>query len=281
MIGTVFSIEEFSIYDGPGIRTTVFLKGCPLKCSWCHNPEGQKREHEILKSPNGCLHCGKCERFVKTVDGHKVLTRESIRECPMNLIRECGVDYTPDTLCKKILKNEDILKRNGGITFSGGEPFYQSDFLFECLRLLHGRVNTCIQTSGFCSEKIFSEAMELCDYFLFDIKLADDELHKKYVGASNVCIQNNFRNLAKSKCNFTVRIPLIPVVTDTEDNITNISCILEKNNVDYAELLPYNKMAGSKYSLCMREFKPDFDPECEVSFRNEIFEKFGIKIKIL
>ena len=116
----VFSIEEFSTFDGPGVRTTVFLKGCPLRCEWCHNPEGQRAESEWVKSPNGCLHCGLCERFgVKRADGTIMLTQTSAAICPRNLVRLSGEDYTPEELCAKLMKNAEILKSmGGGVTFS-------------------------------------------------------------------------------------------------------------------------------------------------------------------
>lgn len=132
MKGRVFSIEEFATFDGPGIRMSIFLKGCPLACSWCHNPEGKNFTVEYMRSPNGCLGCGECLR----VGGGK-LTNESIAVCPRNLVRVCGVDYEPDELVAKIEKNAAILSASGGgVTFSGGEPLVQHEFLNETLTLL-------------------------------------------------------------------------------------------------------------------------------------------------
>ena len=281
MTGTVFSIEEFSVYDGPGIRTTVFLKGCPLRCSWCHNPEGQEKSSEIVRSPNGCISCGKCEEHAVNFDGRTKYTKESILNCPKNLLRICGEEYEPDTLCRKLLKNEQILKNGGGITFSGGEPFMQSDFLFECLTLLKGKLHTAIQTSGYCSKDTFEQALTLSDYFLFDIKLVNTLEHIKHTGVSNSHILENFLFLAKSGKNFTVRIPLIPTVTDTEKNISDIAKLLKNHGIQQAELLPYNKMAGGKYAMTGRKYSPLFDETVEVTPRTEIFSRFGIKTKIL
>lgn len=115
MIGNIFSVEEFAVFDGPGIRTSVFLKGCPLRCSWCHNPEGQRRESEIVKSPNGCIGCGNCIKRAKVLDGRTILTEDSIKKCPMNLIRVCGDKMTSKELLGRLLKNERILKNGGGI----------------------------------------------------------------------------------------------------------------------------------------------------------------------
>lgn len=281
MVGTIFSIEEFSIYDGPGIRTSVFLKGCPLRCSWCHNPEGQKRESEIVKSPNGCVECGRCLKTAKVVDGVTVLTEESMKNCPMRLIRVCGETMESDELCKKLLKNERILNQGGGVTFSGGEPFVQSDFMFECLTKLEGKLHRAIQTCGYCSGETFEHALTLADYFLFDLKLIDEEEHIRYTGVSNRLILDNFRKLASSGIPFIARTPLIPGVTDTEENLSAIAGILKENGVGKIELLPYNKMAGGKYKLVMREYKPDFDETQEVCLHQEIFDANQIQTKIL
>lgn len=281
MKGTVFSIEEFSVYDGPGIRTSVFLKGCPLRCAWCQNPEGQIHTPEIVRSPNGCLRCGRCESVAKKSDGSIIFTEESIKSCPRGLLRVCGEELTSEELCSKVLKNERILKKDGGVTFSGGEPLMQSEFLCECLSSLHGRLHTAVQTSGFATKESFEKVMELADYFLFDIKIVDSTLHKKYTGATNETIIENFSTLAKSGKDFVVRTPLIPTVTDTSDNLENIARLLRSHGIKYIELLPYNKMAGGKYAMLGRSYKVDFDESLEPEAHMEIFENYGINAKIL
>ena len=280
--GTVFSIEEFSTFDGPGIRTTVFLKGCPLRCTWCHNPEGQSFEPQIVRSPNGCLGCGKCISKGEALTGKKQLVKESIAVCPRNLVRECGTVYSPEELCKKLLKNADILEDSGGgITFSGGEPLSSHEFLLECLKLLEGKIHRAVQTSGFGPTDIFKRIAENTDLFLFDQKIFDDETHKKYTGQSNGNIKKNLRYLAENNKAFIIRIPLIPTVTDTEKNLTEICGFLKDLGINYAELLPYNKMAGGKYPLAGKKYEPNFDTEAEPQIHSEIFERFGINIKIM
>lgn len=277
----IFSLEEFSVFDGPGIRTTVFLKGCPLKCTWCHNPEGQNKNAEIIRSPNGCISCKSCIDCGIEENGKIVFTEESIKKCPMNLLRVCGEVTDSEELCNKLLKNKSILDNGGGVTFSGGEPLMQSQFVFSCLDILKNKLHTAIQTCGFCDEETFEMAMEKSDYFLFDLKIADNDLHKKYTGVSNTLIIKNFKKLAQSKKNFVVRMPLIPGVTDTEENITKFAELLSDSKIKYIELLPYNKMAGGKYKMLQREYTPLFDEKKEVNFREEIFKKYNIKIKIL
>lgn len=278
MRGKIFSIEEFSIFDGDGIRTTVFLKGCPLRCSWCHSPEGQSPYDEYLRSPNGCLGCGKClEAGEKTV-GKRVLCEESISACPRNLVRKCGIDLDSGTLAEKLLKNADILQKSGGgVTFSGGEPLLQSGFLCETLDLLNGKINRGIQTSGYAEPEKFKRVLEKTDLVLFDIKLLDREKHKRYTGVYNDFILKNYKTLANSGVKFITRMPLIPGVTDTDENITAACRFLSASGVQYIELLPYNRYAGSKYKLCSREYKPDFDENVPVNIDTEKFAKYGIK----
>lgn len=278
MQGIVFSIEEFSVYDGPGIRTTVFLKGCPLRCSWCHNPEGQSRKPEIVKSPNGCLHCGNC--LVPDEKGVPGITWDSIQKCPMNLLRISGEIIESKELVKRLLKNERLLQK-GGITFSGGEPTMQDYFLCECMEQLKGRLHLAVQTCGFCSEEVFGRVLGLADYVLYDLKLIDPVLHKKYTGVSNEVILTNFKTLAQSGKAFCVRVPLIPGVIDTKENITAISELLKKWGITYVELLPYNKMAGSKYAMMRREYQPQFEPTVESQTRQDIFYRYAIKSKVL
>lgn len=276
----VFSIEEFSVFDGPGIRTSVFICGCPLRCEWCHNPEGQSYKNHIVRSPNGCIKCGECVKRALVIDGKREFTPDSINNCPNNLLRYCAIEYTPEALCKKLERNFKILNSGGGgVTFSGGEPTSNPEFLLECLKLLEGKTNRAVQTCGYCKTELFDEVLDNCDYMLFDVKLIDDALHRRYTGVSNVNILKNFETLVHSGKDFVIRTPLIPTVTDTEDNIRKIAELLSKNGVKYIELLPYNKFAGSKYQLDGRVYSPSFDENIPVCFRHEIFAEYGIVSK--
>lgn len=273
MNGTVFSIEECSVFDGPGIRTTVFLKGCPLRCSWCHNPEGQESAPKIVKSPNGCLQCGNCDRYADD----KGYTRESILHCPRQLLRLCGVQYTPEELCNKLLKNKALLD---GVTFSGGEPLQQSAFLLACLKLLSGQLHRAVQTSGYASKEAFDKMLTETDYVLFDLKLIDPQDHKRHTGKDNDPVLKNFDRLNRSGVEFVPRTPLIPGVTDTEENLTAIAKLLKSYDLHYIELLPYNPMAGSKYALAGKAFCPTYDPQKPCTPRQELFAQYGVKVKV-
>lgn len=280
--GKVFSIEEFSTYDGPGIRLTVFMKGCPLRCMWCHNPEGQRFESEMAKSPNGCLNCGACLRQGEIKTGKPCLVSESVAVCPRHLVRVCGEDYTPEELVAKIEKNLAILNMSGGgVTFSGGEPLCHAEFVAACMKLLRGKTNRALQTCGYASADVFAKVLGECDYVLYDLKLIDDERHRHYTGISNEKILANYRTLAASGIPFVTRIPLIPTVNDTVENLMQTASFMQECGVNYIEILPYNKMAGGKYLMLGREYVTDFDGTIEPQPHEEIFNEYGIEVKIL
>lgn len=281
MRGRVFSIEEFATFDGPGIRTTVFLKGCPLRCTWCHNPEGQRLSAEYVRSPNGCLSCGACLALAeKCDDGTLTLTERSKDACPRALIRLCGEEYEASELCDELLENADILcASGGGVTFSGGEPLMQVDFLLECLSILEGRLHRAIQTCGYASREVFSRALKSCEYMLYDLKIMDRAAHIDYCGADNAIIHENYRELVSSGVSFVTRVPLIPSVTDTTENLSAIASFISSLGVKYIELLPYNRAAGSKYGGLLREYEPRFDEKRGVELGIEIFKAYGIEAK--
>jgi len=278
----VFSIEEFSTYDGPVLRATVFLKGCPLRCQWCHNPEGQSYQRQIMKAQSGCEKCGACIRAGEQIDGHLVLTERSVAACPNRLLRFCGEHYAPENLVEKLEKLIPILNgAGGGVTFSGGEPLSHPGFLLECLSMLRGKTHRALQTSGYCEPEVFKQVLDEVDYVLYDIKLVDPMLHKQYTGVSNKKILANFETLCKSGKEFVVRTPLIPTVTDTPENITAIAELLCQHGVKRIELLPYNRFAGGKYAAVDMEFNPTYDETVPSQTRTEIFERYDIDTRIM
>jgi pyruvate formate lyase activating enzyme len=283
MEGRIFSIEEFSVFDGPGIRTTVFLKGCPLKCNWCHSPEGQNYAKQSVKSPNGCIHCNNCYRICsynrEKCDG----CGKCVNVCPLNLIRISGEDYTAMQLYSILEMNFKILNMNaGGITLSGGEPLMQGEFLSEIIDLLKGKVHIALQTCGYASSNLFNKIISKVDLVLFDMKIMNKEKALEYEGVDNQVILDNLELLKKSNVPFIIRIPLIPTVVDTEENINEIiNRIKGSESLLRVELLPYNKLAGSKYLMIGRKYTPKFDENINSEFHLDLFKANGIIVKTL
>ncbi len=212
MLGVISNIQRFTVHDGPGIRLTVFMQGCPLKCWWCHNPECIKHYKAIDKSEHQRLEI-------------KALMRE--------------------------IKKEQIFidESGGGVTFSGGEPLMQAEFLSKMLDACHEEeIHTALDTSGFASSEIFNSIIDKPNLFLYDLKVIDTKLHQKYTGVSNNLILNNLKTLNDQQKNVIIRIPLIPGITDTNQNINKIIKLLEElSNIRTVNLLPYHSIAESKY----------------------------------
>ena len=246
--GIVFDIKEFAVHDGPGIRTTVFLKGCPLDCTWCHNPEGKSSEPQLMLSAGG-------QRFA-------------------------GTWYSAEALARRLNRQADILKMNqGGVTFSGGEPLAQADFLVELIEQLDG-LHVLLDTSGFADEMDFRRVVGLCDLVYFDLKLIDEQQHRRYTGSSNLPILHNLQVLAEMGKPYVVRVPLVPGVTDTQENYAAIARLVSGlPGLLRVDLLPYNRAAGAKYPAAGLRFEPGFDEDQEARIDKEIFEELGVQVR--
>ena len=256
MNGLIFDIKEFAVHDGEGIRTTVFLKGCPLRCVWCHNPEGLSPVRELYKKQNGCLSCGLCEAPC-THSECQGLGR-CLHICPKNLVSLAGQEWEAEALAQKLLQQKDFFDSvGGGITLSGGEPLLQADFCTELLRLLKGKLHTAMETSGYARAETFQQVVALCDFVYMDMKLADPEAHKRYTGVDNRCILENAAWLKQSGIRHTFRTPLIPSITDTEENLQAIEAIVAGSTW---EKLAYNPLAGAKYKSVGRIFALQQEP---------------------
>lgn len=241
MNGTIFDIKELGIHDGPGLRTTVFFKGCPLRCAWCHNPEGLSPKPQLLFRENRCRHCGLCQRGCSHPDCQPY--GRCLHICPDNLLSVAGEVVSSEELATRILKNRSVLDRAGGVTFSGGEPLMQWEFLLETASHLDG-LHLAIETSGYADSAVFEAVIRKMDLVYMDLKLADEQQHRRYTGVSNQKIFKNFEILKNSGVPFVIRTPLIPDITDTEENVSVLRAMTEGLAHEW---LPYNAMAGAKY----------------------------------
>lgn len=281
MLGRIFDIEEFAVYDGPGIRTVVFLKGCPLRCMWCHNPEGLDAHPSRITQVRLCGHCGACDAVCPSP---KVCTGcgECAKACPKGLIQIAGAPVDADEIARRVLKNKDLLLMNsGGVTFSGGEPLLQSDFMLEIRKKL-SCLHAAVETSGYADESTFSRVIENMDYVIMDLKLIDESEHIRYTGVSNKKILKNLEILKSSSVPFRIRIPVIPGVNDTDENFLKTAALLEgANQLDKVELLPYHKTAGAKYESVRKNYAPRFDPDRTPHMNTDIFQSHGMEVSIL
>ena len=253
MKGTIFDVKECSMHDGPGVRITVFLKGCPLRCLWCHNPEGYSSEPQLMFKKNRCCQCGKCH--VKCEHDICQKFNRCVYACPNDCLVVSGKIIEAKDLAELLLKQKNMLQfLNGGVTFSGGEPLLQWEFVCEVIDRI-SELNIAVQTSGFAENAVYRNVIDKADFVMQDIKMMNPEKHKLYTGVENSQILNNIDYLKKSRKKFVFRVPLIPDITDTEENLKEIS---EFVGGCRTELMRYNSFAGAKYPMLGMKYKlPD------------------------
>lgn len=266
----VFNIQKYSIHDGPGIRTTVFLKGCPLSCSWCHNPESQSFKEELMVFPNRCIGCAACIKVCNTgalhMQNSSILRKQEqcslcgvcAKVCCSNALEMAGRQVSVSELLRELEK--DIIfydSSKGGITISGGEPLAQGEFSLE---LLQGckklELHTVVDTSGFGDPTLLEEISKYTDLFLYDMKLMDDERHKQHTGVSNKLILENLALLSRLGKRIWVRIPVIPGINDDEDNIAATAAwIRATGGIEQVNLLTYHNTAMEKYKRLHKQYQ--------------------------
>jgi pyruvate formate lyase activating enzyme len=249
--GLVFNIQRFSIHDGPGVRTTVFMKGCPLRCAWCHNPESQACGEAFVRLSHRCMRCGRCsdeELASPVVEGRD---RHDVALCPTGALEVVGDHYAPAALVQTLLRDRVFFDESGGgVTFSGGEPLMQAAFVIEVLRLLQAEgVHTALDTCGFCRRDDLCAAARHADLVLYDLKLMDDARHRAATGVSNRPILDNLAALDGTTTEIWIRVPIIPGVNDDAANIDATAAFVRAlGTCARIDLLPYHATGAAKFA---------------------------------
>lgn len=251
MEAVIFDIQRNSYVDGPGIRTTVFFKGCNLRCLWCHNPESQSRKQQLLFYPDRCISCKKCKAICPAQGGNCILCGKCTWFCPQEARELCGKNYTVDAVFQEMIKDISFYKASGGgVTFSGGECMLQPDFLLALLqRCRENDIHTAIDTAGHVPWEAFQKVLPYTNLFLYDIKCITEERHIAGTGISNRLILDNLRRLSDVfRGQIYIRIPVIPGFNDSADEIEKIRYFLQDISYCKVELLPYHRLGEHKYT---------------------------------
>lgn len=293
----IFNIQKFSVHDGPGIRTTVFLKGCPLRCLWCHNPESQSINKQMLHDKDKCVLCGTCVRIcpekaikiennVLSTDPHKC---NYCGKCEIYCIpgarQIAGKDYTIEEVFNEVMKDKVFYEQSkGGVTVSGGEPLIHADFVEELLKKLKKEnIHTAVDTCGAVSFENIQRVAPYTDVFLYDIKLMDDEKHLKFTGMSNKLILDNLKKLSQIHSSINIRMPIIEGVNADINHIQATIDFIKTLNIKKINLLPYHDIAKHKYKkldIQYQEEKMSKPSEEKMKIFKEMFENEDYEVKI-
>lgn len=264
--GLIYDIKHFAVHDGPGVRTTIFLKGCPLRCLWCHSPESQEARPQISFNRDRCIGCGSCVESCQegalavpgNIDeGKCTLCGSCVEECYSNALEMIGRHVHVGDVLDAVDRDRDVIERSGGgVTVSGGEPLAQPDFTLSLLIALKEEgYHTALDTCGQAPVTILDGMLPYTDLLLYDVKHMNPERHRELTGVSNDTILSNLRYVAKRRGALRIRMPLIPGVNDSEENLAETCAFIRGlERVDAIELLPYHRLGVSKYRAINREF---------------------------
>jgi pyruvate formate lyase activating enzyme len=300
--GVIFNIQGFSLQDGPGIRTTVFFKGCPLRCPWCSNPESQNSFPEIALNDTLCNKCGDCIKVCNeqaislSKDGVRIRRESCVMHCAKCIdvcgpgaLRVYGKEMTLEEVLQKVIRDKTFYQTSGGgVTAGGGEPLMQSEFveaLFKQCR--KEEIHTCLDTSGYAPSIALEKVLNYTNLVLFDLKLIDPLSHRSLIRKSNQFILQNARIVASRRIPVIFRIPLIPGITDSDENLTGIVAFLKTldlNGEIEIGLVPYHKYGIGKYDMLDRSYRiAGLTPleEEQIQSRKALIESFGVMCKIV
>lgn len=288
MTGRISGIKRFAVHDGDGIRTTVFFKGCPLRCVWCHNPEAISFAPQLSYRPHKCVGCGEClvcpKGAVKISDGISHLDRDKCKNCG-KCVKACifsareffGESIDAVSLAEKLVEDRAFFRDGGGVTLSGGECLSQADFALELLKELKKReINTAVDTCGYVPPSVLESVIPYTDTFLYDLKAMDGEVHKKCTGRDNVLILSNFEMLCERGCRIDIRIPLVVGLNDGE--VVKIAEYLKDKPIRRVSVLKYHDLARSKYtSLGMPDTMPaPLTEQKDIAAAVNILRSYGV-----
>jgi len=288
----LMDVKRFAVHDGPGLRTTLFLKGCSLKCIWCHNPEGICKERQLAYYSHKCIGCGECVK-VCSVGAHKILETEHsfIREncigcgscesvCLGNALNLFRKEIDVEKAYRIVTEDALFYRETGGVTVSGGEPMLYPDFIKELfIRLNERRIHTAVDTCGNVPWESFQKILPVTDLFLFDVKHIDAEAHKRFTGSDNRRILENLVKLSDVGAKIEIRMPLVPGCNNGTETLRGIGAFLKNINITKMKILPYHSMARSKYAaLGMEDRMPSVSSptDDEINQAVDIMKDYGI-----
>ncbi len=261
--GLVFNVQRFSLQDGPGLRSTVFMKGCPLACTWCHNPESQAPRIQFIRMQHRCMACGICSEEERSEALVVDRGPEDVEACPTGALQAVGQEMDTSELVRTLLRDRIFFDESGGgVTFSGGEPLLQAPFVIEALGRLRGEgVHTALDTCGYGNWQDLAQAAACADLVLYDLKLMDEARHRAATGVSNAPILQNLKALSGIHPRIWIRIPVIPGLNDDLANVDATAAFLEPlPGIRQVDLLPYHPMGEAKaVRVGLRPGLPDLE----------------------